>query len=274
MKKILIPVDFSLSSKNAATYAGELAHVFNAEIVLLNVINPPVVIDQDSLPSIVHSQSILHDHNKALLKKELDAFSKNQSTETKGFVKEGFPSDVILQTARENHIDLIVMGMKGKGRSNSLFGSTTTAVIRRSSIPVFVIPETAAFSRVRSIAFATDFVFQAEDHRFKLLIDLATKFDATIDILNVQRAEAVLTDHEFSGKIKTHLAFGNTKNNFHSIKHNNILEGITDFIESNESDILAMMAQRRSFFTRVFRRTFTKEMSYVTTIPLLVLQNK
>lgn len=274
MKKILIPVDFSLSSKNAAAYAVELADVFDAEIVLLNVVNPPVVIDQDSLPSIVHSQSVLHEHNREIFEQELNSLSKSRSTEIKGFVKEGFPSDVILQVARENDIDLIIMGMKGKGRSNSLFGSTTTAVIRRSSIPVFVIPETAVFKPIRSIAFATDFVFQTEDHRFTLLIDLANKFDATIDILNVQRAETVLTDHEFSAKIRTHLAFGNTKNKFHSIKHNNIVEGITDFIESNESDILAMMAQRRSFFTRVFRRTFTKEMSYATRIPLLVLQNK
>jgi nucleotide-binding universal stress UspA family protein len=56
-------------------------------------------------------------------------------------LKEGFPAEEILQTAEELHCEAIVMGTHGKGIiKNAFLGSTSKRVLRRTRIPVFIIP--------------------------------------------------------------------------------------------------------------------------------------
>jgi hypothetical protein len=50
-------------------------------------------------------------------------------------------------------------------------------------------------------------------------------------------------------------------------------EGINQFIETNPTDILTMVAHKHSLFQRLFGKVHTKIMSYQTEIPLLVLQS-
>ena len=46
----------------------------------------------------------------------------------------------IVRTARDLHADLIVIGVRGRGRIDvTLFGSTTTQVLRRAGCPVITI---------------------------------------------------------------------------------------------------------------------------------------
>jgi hypothetical protein len=74
--------------------------------------------------------------------------------------------------------------------------------------------------------------------------------------------------------MKTSVAFSNLHHQFHTINERNVEEGINQFIEKNPTDILAMVAHRHNLFERMFGKVHTKEMSYQTKIPLLVLQNK
>jgi nucleotide-binding universal stress UspA family protein len=56
------------------------------------------------------------------------------------FLKNGDPADIIVQTAKEQKCDLIVMGTHGHGGiADVLIGSTAKRVVRQSTIPVLVI---------------------------------------------------------------------------------------------------------------------------------------
>lgn len=55
----------------------------------------------------------------------------------------GDPAGEILKAARRLEADLIVMGTQGhRGPKRLFFGSTADAVLRRSSVPVLVVPPT------------------------------------------------------------------------------------------------------------------------------------
>ena len=75
----------------------------------------------------------------------------------------------------ESKPDIIIMGMKGKGKSNSVFGNTVTAVARKSSIPILIIPENASYQSIDTITFATDFNTGTESDRYSLLMGIAKK---------------------------------------------------------------------------------------------------
>ena len=71
------------------------------------------------------------------LKNDSECADRVESIELCG----GFPPDVILRKADEFNCDVIVMGTHGKGIiRNTLLGSSSKRVLRRTRKPVFVIP--------------------------------------------------------------------------------------------------------------------------------------
>lgn len=274
MKNILVPTDFSVASHNAAKYAVSLAQSFNAKVTLINVITPPVIVDDSILASVMITQAEILENNKKIMETEIETLSKKNSINIKGFVREGFALDIIPEMAEVKHAELIIMGMKGKGRSKSVFGSTTTAIIRKSSLPVLVIPEQASYEPINNITFASDFDATMEMDRYTTFLEISEKFNPMINILHVQKKESFLKPEKVIGKMKTSLAFSKQKHEFHTINEIKVEEGINKFIEMNQTDILAMVAHKHSLFERMFGKVHTKIMSYQTKIPLLVLQSK
>jgi nucleotide-binding universal stress UspA family protein len=274
MKNILVPIDFSNASHYAGKYAVSLADVFNTKVIFLNVVPSAFIVDDESAHSRMMAHAKLVEDNKNLVVKEMDTLSKKHFSKIEGFVGEGTTTDVILEMAKKNDVDLIVMGMKGKGKSNSVFGSTTTAIIRKSSLPVLVIPENTLYLSIDKITIATDFDPEPESERYSLLIEIAKKYNSFISILNVQKNEMKMTDDEFIGKMRTYFSFTDSRHSFNTIEDKSVTEGISKFIEENSSDLLAMIAHKHSFFERMLGKVHTKEMSYETKIPLLVLQSK
>jgi nucleotide-binding universal stress UspA family protein len=272
MKNILVPIDFSKASKNAAEYAVFLAKAFDAEVIFINATPPEIMVDDSILASVMITQAEILENKKQMMKEAIDTLSKKYPSKITGLVQEGYPADVIDEMAKVKHTDLIVMGMKGKGKSNSVFGSTTTTIISKSTFPVFVIPEKADYKPIGSITFASDFDAEIKMDRYTLLLELAEKFNSLINILNVQKKNSSLKPDKVIGKMSTSVAFSKLNHQFHAINEKNVEEGINKFIEKEPTDILAMVAHRHNLFERIFGKVHTKAMSYQTKIPLLVLQ--
>lgn len=274
MKNILVPIDFSTTSHNAGKYAASMAEIFNAKVTFFNVVPDTLIIDEevDEERIAMHQGQIAG--NKNLMAKEIKRLSKNKKVLSEGYVYEGSPSHVILNMAKENKPDMIVMGMKGKGQSNSVFGSTVTSVVRKSSIPVLIIPEMADYLPIDTITLATDFDTDTDGDRYALLMKIAKKYNSFIQVLNVQKKGENMSDKEFIRKMGTHYSLEHLKHRFNTVEDTSVIEGINKFIEEKPCDMLAMMAHKHSFIERLFGKVYTKEMSYETSVPLLVLQNK
>lgn len=274
MKNILVPIDFSAASHNAAKYAVSLAEVFNSKVIFLNVVPDTLIIDEEAAEATISLHQDLIVNNKELMTKEVKTFSKNHKVKMQGYNEEGSPSDIILEMGNEEMPDMIIMGMKGKGKSHSVFGSTVTAIVRKSSIPVLVIPENATYQSIDTITFATDFDSGTGSESYSLMMEIAEKYSAFIQILNVQKIGKHMSDSEFIGKMGTHHSFESMRHSFNTIADANVIEGINKFTKEKPCEILVMIAHKHSFFERMLGKVYTKKMSYETRIPLLVLQNK
>ncbi len=151
------------------------------------------------------SEAELLDRDKELLEKQIERISKKFNLKVDGFIRQGSPTSIIRQFAKSKHADLIVMGMKGRGESNSIFGSTTTMVMRKSKVPVLVIPEKNSFKPVYNITFASEFDIEEED--YSILKELAEKYNSSIQVVNVQKKEEAMSVHNAIGKMETNLSF-------------------------------------------------------------------
>lgn len=138
-QKILIAIDSSAYSINAARKGFELAHQLNAAIGLIYVINR----NKESMN--VELGITPEESETVLLKQAEENISQlikmyNGVDEILRFTPEGFPKNEIINTAIEWGADLIVMGTHGRtGLTHLLVGSVAEYVIRHAGVPVMVI---------------------------------------------------------------------------------------------------------------------------------------
>lgn len=151
MKKVLIAVDFDPSAQNVAESGYELATSMNAQITLLHVVSdatyysslnysPILGFDSFSNLDIVQTEAV--DDLKNAAQDYLGKMKRHLGGETIAtIIKDGDFGDSILETAQEIHADIIVMGTHSrKGLDKILMGSVAEKVLRKSSIPLFIIP--------------------------------------------------------------------------------------------------------------------------------------
>ena len=139
LERILLPTDFSEPALAAARYAFGLARRFGATVCLLHVIEDPVVY----LPPF--------DHQAIPTKDEMEAFAQTALAEwvlpdgaeecpIERRYRHGTPFVQIIHEAREQSVDLIVLGTHGRGGvAHLLMGSVAERVVRKSPCPVMTV---------------------------------------------------------------------------------------------------------------------------------------
>jgi nucleotide-binding universal stress UspA family protein len=147
LKRILVPTDFSESAHHALRYAISLAQEFHAEIGLLHVVEDMAVGYASDLFPVPMAE--VFQEVSAYARKELAALAaevRSRGVEAREHVAQGKPSAEIVRIAREDAVDMIIMGTHGRGvLDHALFGSTTERVVRKAPCPVLTcrIPEHA-----------------------------------------------------------------------------------------------------------------------------------
>ncbi len=146
IRRVLVPIDFSPSSRAALEYATFLAGKLGASLEALHVWEPPGYgyVGPDTLALLpVGPGQPGWEQTRIEVRRELDHFlakapAKPQELSVR--VEAGEPSDAILNVARDSGADLIVMGTHGRtGLSRLLIGSVAEAVLRRSTCPVLTV---------------------------------------------------------------------------------------------------------------------------------------
>jgi nucleotide-binding universal stress UspA family protein len=138
LHKVLMPIDFSMHSKNALEYAVSFAKQFNAELYLIYVVEPTVYphdfgFGHIGMPALENELQTKGMHE---LQKLIDTKVTGQ-VKAKPIVKIGKPYQEIINFAAKEKIDLIIIATHGHTEmEHLLFGSTAEKVVRRAPCPV------------------------------------------------------------------------------------------------------------------------------------------
>jgi nucleotide-binding universal stress UspA family protein len=146
-KQILCPVDFSDCSMRALNYAMSLAQETDAHLTVVHVMAFGLDATADMYDTVITDDRVsLADYRT---RREEDARQrlKGAVPETVAaycdvdmMVSNGKPSQEILRVAAEQHSDLIVIGVQGRGAADLMcFGSTTHHVVRAATCPVLTL---------------------------------------------------------------------------------------------------------------------------------------
>ena len=151
VKKVLIALDYDPTAQKVAEAGFSLAKSLNAEVILLHIIKDPVFYTpRDYSPIMGYngymdvSRTVLNSV-EGLKNASLEYLDKTREhlgdLTIQTLVKEGDFAETILETAKELHSNIIVMGSHSqKWLENIVMGSVTENVLHHSSIPLFIIP--------------------------------------------------------------------------------------------------------------------------------------
>ncbi len=145
VKKILAPIDFSEHSMNAMRSAMELAKDVGAEVHLVHVIAPhhhfiplPLATNVEQSRELAREAAMLEQAEEELAHLKKDEFGDSKKVST--FAVIGHPVQKLVDYAKEQSIDLIVMATHGRsGIEHAVLGGTTEKIVRNSPCSVLVI---------------------------------------------------------------------------------------------------------------------------------------
>jgi nucleotide-binding universal stress UspA family protein len=137
-KRVLVALDGSTACEAVLRFLMEIAGPLDMTVMLMHVLEPitPQVVEGTVVVDDVEARR--HEAEEYLA--PISAALRSQGVDTAWAIRRGRPADEILAAAQEGGADLIAMATHGRtGVGRLLFGSVAEAVLRRATVPVFMI---------------------------------------------------------------------------------------------------------------------------------------
>jgi len=258
MKDVIIPVDFSETSLNAARYAAAmLSGDADTHVILYNMFSD----ETESETAAQYLES---------LKAELIEKGVTNNIEC---VKE-YGNDLIDclgRLAYQKTAELIVMGISEKDEWRQLLtGSNTLKMAEQNVCPVMIIPPTARFNGIKNIALTSDFKDVEASTPVLAIKTVLNMFKASLHIINVDNQHYVSLTEEFlveRGKMLNIFAEYNPE--FYFIGMNDFYEAVEQFAKDHDIDLIIIIPKNHSFINSLFSTSHTKKLAFHTSVPLL-----
>jgi nucleotide-binding universal stress UspA family protein len=273
MKKLLVPTDFSDTSKNAALFAAQIAaDIQDAKIILIHVSDkitggsdgsPLTEDDDDRRIILTQALSQLSDELLAVAKVPVE------------FVMEKGTSlvETLTRYVRYQAIDMVIMGITGATRLEQIFmGSNTLEMAKESTCPVLIVPPDAKYRKIKNVVLASD--FKEVDTTIpvaplKATLDL---FKPALHIVNVDSEHYVeLTDEYKAERKKLETMLKDYSPEFYFIRQYDFFDAISQFADDKNIDVIVIVPRDRSFLSGLFKTSHTKKLAYHSHIPIVAI---
>lgn len=274
LQRVVVPTDFSELADNAYQFALDLARQQQATVQLIHIHQPTATVP--SMPHPASEQVDLLNQKRSLMRYRLSGNSGNsrfpspEGVPVEDLILTGSVVEELKSLSRLEQTDLIVMGTTGENRANGrLWGSISSTVARKASCPVLLVPPFVRYQGFSRIVYASNFQ-KGEERLWPLVMDWATRFGADVHFVHIEENEL----HGYSVQRTSSGHFPNAgRPLFHlaTVDSSDMLDGLSQYAEEQEADLLIMATPHRRFLEDWFHRSATRRMIFNTTIPLLVM---
>jgi nucleotide-binding universal stress UspA family protein len=260
MNIVIVPVDFSETSMNAARYAAQLLVGHYGVTMLLYHHYSKQPEEQES-----------HDTLEALKKQLNEKFAVN--IDTLAHHGDDFIHD-LEKAVRHRSADLVIMGITGRSPlGQALIGSNTLKFADTRVCPVLIVPEQSTYCEVKNVMLASDFkdVFQTTPSA--PIKDFLKTFRPQLHVVNVDPEHYVAISESYAKeKADFEAMFSEFDPEFYFMRLFDIEEALSLFAKERNIDLIIAVHKQHSFFHKLFSKTgTTKKLSYQSEVPVLVV---
>ncbi|SNR14510.1 universal stress protein [Tenacibaculum jejuense] len=276
MKKIIVPVDFSLHSENALRTAASFAKQFKSEIVAVHMLEL-----SNALISV--SSSYINEQAVFQIKLARQKFDE--------FLDKPYLSDITVSTLIQPYkdfssfhdlkgqedADLIIMSSQGATGFKEMFlGSNSEVVVRNSTIPVLVIKGLPITEPFKKVVFACDFSNDFVEP-YKQAKEILSVFKCEIELVHVNTPGAKFkTTKEKKERIDSFLynvgeSFEN-KPKIVEVSDYKIEDGILEYAQTNQSDLIIMPTHGKHGIEHFLDGSIAEDIVNHAALPVLTIK--
>ena len=271
MEAILLPTDFSETSRNAAHYAVKLAAQLEVKrLVIYHSYEIPLTIDPIT-PAIqmldlesLKEESLKNIQQFAL---QLKAFATGLQIET--ISEYGALTAGLDEVCERTGAGIIVMGITGGNLlEEKLIGSNTLSVAKNTDVPVIIVPAGAAFTLVQEVMLTGDFNKEDTNLPLQHVRRILEETKAKLLVFNIEEN----TDPDISYAV--HKQLDELHPAYHYSKNKNYVESINEFALAQGVDLVITVLKKHGFFEGLFSADHTKMLAFHSNLPLMVVHNR
>ncbi|WP_299823138.1 universal stress protein [uncultured Pontibacter sp.] len=267
IKRVLVPVQFDKASKKLLRYAWHLANTLGAELLLLHT---------SQTKDLTFTQQSRNIHQlRSFAEKILTGEQKSNAHPVayECVVRPGFLSESIASVVFDYAVDMVLMEtcvLHQEEDQQDL--NNAAAVMELVSCPVMVMPCTVTYKTLENLVFATDFTDQ-EDHVLQQIVSFAAQVGANLTLVQVydKSERENLSDYKAAMQ-KTQKKLTGKNVTLRLLEEDDTLEGISDFAERSEANMLILATQDNYLLKRLFSSNYIKTMAYHTRYPILTFR--
>jgi nucleotide-binding universal stress UspA family protein len=259
MNTVIVPVDFSDTSLNAARYAVKLlAGHPGVEMILYHMFVKPNE-EENSIENIENLKNEL-----------LQGETVNISTLTEmggDFVEE------LEKLTRHRQADLVIMGITGRSSLQQIFmGSNALKMAENKFCPVMIVPPNCQFREVKNVLLTSDLKDVMGTTPSVPIKKVLKTFQPSLHVVNVNEDTYIaLSEEHENEKQKLSKMFEEFNPEFYFLRLFDIDEAINEFANDKNIDLIINIQKEHSKFYRFFKSSHTKALAYQSTIPVLVV---
>lgn len=271
IRNILVPVDFSHCSKNALRISIQIAKAFKAKIHMVNAVHVHAPHPDLAGGSIV--EAIIMDYEEqvkeAFEELESDLFElKEVPHEADRFLS--YLTDAVYTETKKKKIDLIIMGTrKDHTGFEQFFGTRATDVMKSATVPVMIIPEEYQNFKLERVGYAVDLEGIKNYRNLDFLNLLGKKFKTEVLAFSIVKRPEQLSSKQQSLMEEIRKRLSDCSCSVRAVEASSITDGIVEFTEKHELDMIAVTPKEYSFFTSLFRKSVSRQVVMDVKIPLL-----
>lgn len=279
-KRVLLPTDFSKNALNAIRYVLDLYANKTCEFYFLNTYQ----VDGFTLDNLMmvpepgersfETAKMKSEQQFEKLMEILKLHADNPKHTYHTISTYNSLLEAVKNTITKKDIDLVAMGTRGLTDSRTIvYGTNTINIMEKiTEIPVLAIPENIRFSPPKEVVFPTDYKTVYKRKELNYLIEIAKMHNAFIRVLHITE-ESKLSKTQESNKQLLKIILENTDHSFHNLRGIKVHTGISAFLASRESDMVAFINKKHRFFGSMLSKPLVKELGYHSRIPVLVLND-
>lgn len=275
IKNILIPTDFSETAALAVAHGTMMAHLFNAKIYLLHSVEAIMYPGGPGEPVMAPDMETIYRDAMEQLRKEAEAIKGKHTVEITTLITSGRPATAINDAAKENKIDIIIMGTHGASGFEELFmGSNAHKVVTVATCPVITIRLSTKSIGFKNIILPIGSYLQSRQ-KVNNAIKLASVYNSAVHILGLLETNDKEDDMKFGIKLETvekALQHANIKYTKKMIRANNTAAEAMKFSEEVGGDLILIMTEHESDLTGMFMGASAKQIVNHSKIPVMSIR--
>lgn len=253
---VIVPLDFSAQSINAASFASQMLDgVFEAKLILYHL----YLNESEEKTVTANLQKV-----KQTLRNSSDVKIKTIAEKGTGFVHS------LSFLIKKEDASLVVMSVSD--RVKIFEDSYSLQMMNESSCPVMVIPYGYMYNDVRTIALASDFKEVNKTIPLAKVKKVLQIFNAQLHIVHVNPEIYVSLDEELLNQRNgLQEMFQEFNPEFHFMTTFDFSESLEQFIDDKNVDLVLTFPRRHSYLSAMIKGTNTQKLVYKNSVPVLAV---